>query len=128
MGLFQFLLPSAFQRRRVMTPFLGITWSHSPITWALGTPTSANNQGLSTLSNTITDSTQVAQVTAGINAWATVSGVLLSLIGSPASADIQIGYADVTGELGLIGEALWNYNPGTNKFNFSLIRLQDGPP
>lgn len=104
------------------SPFQGITWGHRPITWGWATPASATAQGLGTVTNEITNAAQKAAVRAGINDWAALSGVILSELAAPTGADVQVGYASLGG---LLGQANWNYNSGTNKYNFTLIQLQD---
>lgn len=54
--------------------------------------------------------------------WTAVSGVKLTQVQNPASANVQIGWADCL-SIGLIGEALWNFSGSL--YNFALVILED---
>ena len=65
--------------------------------------------------------TQQAEITAGVEEWAKVSGVQLQQVEDPSKANIKIGYGDPTN---LIGQDIWYYNP-SNSFIDDLVLLKD---
>jgi hypothetical protein len=103
------------------TPLSGLTWPSSPITWAFAQP-GVIPHNLGTVTSAITDPAQQAEVIAGIEEWAKVSGVQLVQVMDPSVADIQIGYGDPTN---LIGEDSWYYNPSNSTFIADWVLLKD---
>jgi predicted Zn-dependent protease len=104
-----------------VTPLLGIKWLSSRITWAfakLGTV----QHGLGTVTRAVSDPSQQAEIIAGVEEWAKVSGVQLQEVEDPSKADIKIGYGDPPN---LIGEDTWYYNPSNNTFIDDLVLLKD---
>ena len=104
-----------------MTPLSGIKWPSSRITWAFAKPGPAQH-GLGTVTSAVSDPAQEAEIIAGVEEWAKVSGVQLQHVEDPSKADITIRYGDPTN---LIGEDIWYYNPSTNTFINDLVLLKD---
>ena len=101
------------------TPTTGLSWGSSTITWAFATPESTS---LGDVSDAITDPSQQAAVTAGIEQWAQVSGVNLVQVSNPSQADIQVGYGNLSG---LLGESMWDYNPANSQYTNATVLLED---
>ena len=104
-----------------ITALLGLKWSSSPITWAFAKPGPIQH-GLGTVTRAVSDPTQQAEIIAGVEEWAKVSGVQLQQVEDPSKANIKIGYGDPTN---LIGQDIWYYNPSNNSFIDDLVLLKD---
>ena len=103
------------------TPLSKMRWPSSRITWAFAKPGPVQH-GLGTVTRTVSDPAEQAEVIAGVEEWAKVSGVQLRQVADPSKADIKIGYGEPPN---LIGEDIWYYNPSDNTFMDDLVLLKD---